>query len=482
MTDSIRAALPSQALTPGMGHAPPSGETVALAPGFGQVFLAVPMGDPGAMAEPAAAALSEPPLMPVTPEVTVFQIPAPVLPMPVDPGLVPSGALGPAPGRPQTAPAGLGATALPGSDVPAPRPADAMTPEMAGHALADDGTGPDSSVPLAPARQMAGVAGAVPPLPPARPPESSVADVVDGADVAEGVDGAGGPRKTVAPVPQPAGDAPQKAFMPPAPLSPAPVAVVAGEGMESAGLSLPPPAVSPSARPLHGRAVPAVSLTAPLPPDMIAETPAAAAATDPAVPQPRSVPGLQAAEGRSPPKGGALGNLPVGSEALADTGDDPLAGAGLPAATAAPAAPPGGNAAPPAGGAAAPLPPTAPPLAPQQTAPGMMLTVETPGDVRLVILPEGEAPHLLFVAERAETLDLLRRSADLLSAELRALGLADARFDFAGRDGLAGQGRGNPGAGNDAAPAAASTDPAPAAPPLSVRSGALASGRLDLRL
>lgn len=479
MTDSIRAALPLQALTPGMGHAPPSGETAALAPGFGQVFLAAPMGDPGAMAEPAAAALPEPPLMPVTPEMTVFQVPAPVLPLPVDAGLVPSGAVGPAPGRPQAAPAGMGTTALPGSDVAAPRPADAMTPEMAGPALADDGTAPDMSQPLAPARQVAGVAGAVPPLPPARPPESSVADVVDGAD------GAGGRQKTVAPVPQPAGDARQKALMPPAPLSPAPlaVAVVAGEGMESAGLSLPlSPAVSPSARPMPGRAVPAVSLTPPLPPDMIAETPAAASATDPTGLQPRSVPGLQAAEGRSLPQGGALGNLPVGSEPLAGRGDDPLAGAGLPAATAAPAAPPGGNATPPAGGAAAPLPPTAPPLAPQQTAPGMMLSVETPGDVRLVILPEGEAPHLLFVAERAETLDLLRRSADLLSAELRALGLADARFDFAGRDGPGGQGRGNPGAGNDAAPAAASTDPVTAAPPLSVRSAALASGRLDLRL
>jgi hypothetical protein len=479
MTDSIRAALPLQALTPGMGHAPPSGETAALAPGFGQVFLAVPMGDPGAMAEPAAAALPEPPLIPATVEMTVFQVPAPVPPLPGDAGLVPSGAVGPAPARPQAAPAGLGTTALPGSDVPAPRPADAMMPEMAGPALADDGTSPDTSQPLAPARQMAGVAGAVPPLPPARPPESSVADVVDGAD---GADGDGGPQKTVAPVPQPAGDAPQKAFMPPAPLSSAPVAVVAGEGMESAGLPL-PPAVSPSARPLPARAVPAVSLTAPLPPDMIAETPAAASATDPAVLQPRSVPGLQAAEGRSLPQGGALGNLPVGSEPLADPGDDPLAGAGLPAATAAPAAPPGGNATPPpAGGAASPLPPTAPPLAPQQTAPGMMLTVETPGDVRLVILPEGEAPHLLFVAERAETLDLLRRSADLLSAELRALGLADARFDFAGRDGPGGQGRGNPGAGTmpprPPPPPTLSRLP----PPLSVRSGALASGRLDLRL
>ncbi|QEU08792.1 flagellar hook-length control protein FliK [Paracoccus yeei] len=57
------------------------------------------------------------------------------------------------------------------------------------------------------------------------------------------------------------------------------------------------------------------------------------------------------------------------------------------------------------------------------------LTPEELGKVRLVISP-GERPSVAVYAENRETLDLLRRNADLLDRELRDAGLGGAALSF----------------------------------------------------
>ncbi|SMO92055.1 flagellar hook-length control protein FliK [Paracoccus laeviglucosivorans] len=61
------------------------------------------------------------------------------------------------------------------------------------------------------------------------------------------------------------------------------------------------------------------------------------------------------------------------------------------------------------------------------------LTPEELGKVRLVITP-GDAPTVAVYADNRETLDLLRRNADLLGKELRDTGMAGATLSFGDSD------------------------------------------------
>ena len=69
------------------------------------------------------------------------------------------------------------------------------------------------------------------------------------------------------------------------------------------------------------------------------------------------------------------------------------------------------------------------------------LSPEELGRVRMVITTSEGTLTLLVTADRAETLDLLRRHADQLAREFGELGFSDLRFSFAGQNG-AGQQRG----------------------------------------
>jgi hypothetical protein len=164
----------------------------------------------------------------------------------------------------------------------------------------------------------------------------------------------------------------------------------------------------------------------------------------------------------------------------------PLLADPLPSGDLALSAPPVAPAAP--GG---PTPVLAPPAAPVPVAalpqlaiavatdPGsgqidLRLAPEELGAVRMHIHCEGNDLRVLIVAERAETLDLLRRNGAVLASELADAGFGRAALDFA--QGGAG-GRDTP---PRARPADLPNQPEPAAvwlarPPA-------AAGRLDLRL
>ena len=104
------------------------------------------------------------------------------------------------------------------------------------------------------------------------------------------------------------------------------------------------------------------------------------------------------------------------------------------------------------------------------------LTLDPPelGRVRLVVQAGDAGPMLQIAADRAETLELMRRHADQLSAQLREHGLHDTGFSFAR----------TPGRGNGAAarPADDAVPPAAAAAPPPIDRARVAPGALDLRL
>ncbi|MGC9418906.1 MAG: flagellar hook-length control protein FliK, partial [Rhodovulum sp.] len=107
----------------------------------------------------------------------------------------------------------------------------------------------------------------------------------------------------------------------------------------------------------------------------------------------------------------------------------------------------------------------------------LTLSPEELGRVRLTLNPGDGAITVTINADRGETMDLMRRHADLLNSAMRELGYGEVVLDFAGK----GTGRqpapqadaGAAGPGDDAAPHAAA--PAPSPRPA-------ADGSLDLRL
>jgi hypothetical protein len=126
----------------------------------------------------------------------------------------------------------------------------------------------------------------------------------------------------------------------------------------------------------------------------------------------------------------------------------------------------------------------------------LRLDPEELGPVRLALAPSDGALTVQISADRAETLDLMRRHADLLARELREAGYGAVNLDFgAGRDSGGAAGRGYPAPAPNPAPTPTPI-PAPgttaeAVPADAVR-GALAgpasglgrpgAGTLDLRL
>jgi hypothetical protein len=111
----------------------------------------------------------------------------------------------------------------------------------------------------------------------------------------------------------------------------------------------------------------------------------------------------------------------------------------------------------------------------------ILLDPEELGKVRLTLVTSPEGVSVAVLAERPETLDLLRRGADGLADEFRALGFRDIGFSF----GHAGAGHREPGGGEAAplpgAPALPPGEGAAEAPDAPPRSGPGAGATLDLR-
>jgi flagellar hook-length control protein FliK len=117
------------------------------------------------------------------------------------------------------------------------------------------------------------------------------------------------------------------------------------------------------------------------------------------------------------------------------------------------------------------------------------LSPEELGQMHMQVATEGEVLRIAMTVERPETLDLLRRHADQLLADLRQAGFGGAALSFhqgqagtgqagAGQTGEGRPGGGQAGEGGTAIPPAAT--PAPA-PPRSTAAG-LGHAPLDLRL
>jgi hypothetical protein len=102
----------------------------------------------------------------------------------------------------------------------------------------------------------------------------------------------------------------------------------------------------------------------------------------------------------------------------------------------------------------------------------LQLFPEELGHLRLSLTQDGDILRVTIQAERAETLDLLRRHADTLMEEIRMAGFSGGTFNFSGWQGPAPDARQSP----EHASFAETADPAP---PLATR---LAHSGLDLRL
>lgn len=94
----------------------------------------------------------------------------------------------------------------------------------------------------------------------------------------------------------------------------------------------------------------------------------------------------------------------------------------------------------------------------------LTLSPEELGRVRLNLSPDGTGLHVTVQVERGDTLDLLRRNADLLLQEIRAQGFSGATFSFSGWAGDPGGPQAQP-SGPDAMPQAQSPGPAMSVPP-----------------
>jgi hypothetical protein len=109
----------------------------------------------------------------------------------------------------------------------------------------------------------------------------------------------------------------------------------------------------------------------------------------------------------------------------------------------------------------------------------LTLAPEELGKVRIDLRPEGDLMRIVIAVERPETLDLLRRHADVLAMEFRQSGFAQTSLSFAafGEGGGGGSALPPPdgdGRGDRGAPAGADTLPPPRP--------TLLPGQLDLRL
>jgi hypothetical protein len=137
--------------------------------------------------------------------------------------------------------------------------------------------------------------------------------------------------------------------------------------------------------------------------------------------------------------------------------------------------------------------PALPPALPAQIAEALAARTERPVELRMLteelgalqvsLQQTGDHLRVFLQADRGDTLDLLRRNADLLLQELRAAGFAGATLSF-GDGGAGGRDRPEPPAPDQPAGTARPADPAatpatPAAEPPPAR--ALAGASLDLR-
>ncbi|WP_132693554.1 flagellar hook-length control protein FliK [Rhodovulum steppense] len=106
----------------------------------------------------------------------------------------------------------------------------------------------------------------------------------------------------------------------------------------------------------------------------------------------------------------------------------------------------------------------------------LTLSPEELGRVRLTLAPGENGITVTINADRADTLDLMRRHADLLGNAMRELGYGEVVLDFRGKGGRQGQ-------APDSAPTPGMTgdDSAPSAPPATA-GRTMAAGGLDLRL
>ena len=254
----------------------------------------------------------------------------------------------------------------------------------------------------------------------------------------------------------------------------------------------PAPAPQPPATPLRGENTrPTVALATNPEPVGTQPPPAVPPATDPPT-TPRTDRGAPGREG-SVPQYGALrtGGLSGDENAArpaapADGPDVPLARTPPSPTDTAPADPTHGvvaragsdaeanDSAPPTPVPA--LPQTTAPLVPAPTAPSglpptlatdlnaiiarppdgpveITLAPEELGRLRITLSQEGDVLRVIVQAERGETLDLLRRNADVLMQEIRSCGFSGGSFSFSGWGGAQGD------------PASQTAPPASAAPP-----------------
>jgi hypothetical protein len=266
--------------------------------------------------------------------------------------------------------------------------------------------------------------------------------------------------------------------LPPAGEHPARPAATAGTGTLAAHPDR-PAELHPAAA--KGRPAPAFPPAAPPTAADIATTPQPADRS----PAPAGAPSLTAPVALPAPGGTAPRNLAAGTapaDALArPSGEGWLAG---PAGGVEPAH---RGTAPPAPEPARAAPPAAAPPVPRQIAeaavraiPGEVSVQLNPaelGEVRMTLQTDGDVLRVTLEAQRAETLDLLRRHVADLAGELRAAGYDATRFEF----GRQGRGTGGHTAGGD--PGAARGPETAAAGGVATLARPLTAGRdLDLRV
>lgn len=106
----------------------------------------------------------------------------------------------------------------------------------------------------------------------------------------------------------------------------------------------------------------------------------------------------------------------------------------------------------------------------------LRLAPEELGRVTLSFQPDGDGVRVHLVAERPDTLDLIRRHAADLEAELRAAGYDSASFSFASG------GREREGSSEDGGWRQTADSPPDPDPMRPADSGSAGAGALDLRL
>lgn len=106
------------------------------------------------------------------------------------------------------------------------------------------------------------------------------------------------------------------------------------------------------------------------------------------------------------------------------------------------------------------------------------LAPEELGRLRITLSQEGDVLRIIVQAERGETLDLLRRNADVLMQEIRSSGFSGGTFSFSGWGG----GQGGAAAQNPSQPPGTPPRDAPHAAQLPAPKASAAQAGLDLRL